>query len=116
MANQTPIAAAVGSIGAEQVGTVRTASLSPTVGTVRTASLSPTVGTVRTASLSPTVELFDRYPDAACVTVNDAVIITGRSRTTIYRDHKAGLLPFVKYAKSTRIQAGDLRRYMNGGA
>lgn len=90
MANQTPIGAAVGSIGADRGGAVRI------------------------ADISPTVELFDRLPDAACVSIKDAVLLTGRSRSSIYRDHDVGVLPFVKFNKSTRIQVGDLRKYLSG--
>ena len=71
---------------------------------------------IKTLKLSPAVELFDRYPDAACLTINEAVSIAGRSRASIYRDHDAGLLPFVKLGKSTRFRVGDLRKYLGGNA
>ena len=89
MLDKTPVTGAVSNIGAAQ-------------------------STVRAARISPTVELFDRLPDAACVSINDAVLITGRSRSSIYRDHDVGVLPFVKFNKSTRIQVGDLRKYLSG--
>lgn len=73
-------------------------------------------GLIEILKLSPAVALFDSYPDAACVSINDAVVISGRSRASIYRDHDAGRLPFVKFCKSTRIKVGDLRKYLTGGA
>lgn len=69
----------------------------------------PQAATVSTAVLN-----FDRYPDTAFVSIKDVVAIAGRSRASIYRDHDAGLLPFVKLGASTRIKVGDLRRYMAG--
>ena len=74
------------------------------------------VGIGQTVKLSPVVLNFDTMPETACLSVKHAVIITGRSRASIYRDHDAGLLPFVKLGKSTRIRVGDLRCYINGGA
>lgn len=66
------------------------------------------------ARLSSAVRNFDHFPDAALASINDVVALTGRSRASIYRDHDAGLLPFLKIGKSTRIKVGDLRRYMGG--
>ena len=72
------------------------------------------VGIGQTVKLSPVVLNFDTMPETACLSINDAVIITGRSRASIYRDHDAGLLPFLKFRKSTRIRVGDLRKYLTG--
>ena len=53
---------------------------------------------------------FDQAPDSALVSLNDAGSIASRSRASLYRDNKAGRLPFVKVGGSTRIRVGDLRR------
>ena len=66
------------------------------------------------ATLPHAVLHFDAMPDAACVTINEGVQISHRSRASLYRDHDAGLLPFAKLGKSTRIKVGDLRKYLNG--
>ena len=65
-------------------------------------------------TLPPAVLHFDKMPDTACVTVNEVVQISHRSRASLYRDHDAGLLPFMKLGKSTRIRVGDLRKYLSG--
>lgn len=67
------------------------------------------------AALSQAVLNFDSYPDSALMSINDSGTIARRSRASIYRDHDAGFLPFVKIGRSTRIRAGDLRRYIAGG-
>ena len=67
------------------------------------------------ATLPPAVLHFDSMPATACVTINEVATITSRSRASIYRDHDAGLLPFLKLGKSTRIRVGDLRKYLAGG-
>ena len=68
------------------------------------------------ATLPPAVLHLDVMPATACVTINEVVQISHRSRASLYRDHDAGLLPFVKLGKSTRIRVGDLRKYLAGGA
>lgn len=57
-----------------------------------------------------TIEQFDRAPDTALVSLAAASIIASRSRTSLYRDNRAGHLPFVKIAGSTRIRVADLRK------
>lgn len=57
---------------------------------------------------------FDSAPETALVSLRDAGSLIDRSRASLYRDHKAGLLPFVKVGKSTRIRVGDLRRFIEG--
>lgn len=65
-------------------------------------------------SLSQTVKNFDQLPDGANVGLNDASILTGRAKPTLYRDAAKGLIKFIKVGHSTRIRVGDLRRYLNG--
>lgn len=67
------------------------------------------------ATLPHAVLHFDSMPATACLTINEGVQISHRSRASLYRDHDAGLLPFSKIGKSTRIKVGDLRKYLNGG-
>lgn len=57
-----------------------------------------------------TIEQFDRAPDTALVSLAAASVIASRSRASLYRDHKAGRLPFIKVASSTRIRVADLRK------
>lgn len=56
------------------------------------------------------LEQFDHAPDSALVTLSTASTIASRSRCSLYRDNKAGRLPFVKVASSTRVRVGDLRK------
>lgn len=58
------------------------------------------------------LEMFDHAPDSALASLTLAGIIANRSRASLYRDNKAGLLPFVKVGNSTRIRVGDLRRFI----
>ena len=62
------------------------------------------------------VEGFDKLPAPALVSLTAGGVISSRSRATLYRDNKAGKLPFVKVGNSTKIKVSDLRAYMNGGA
>ena len=62
------------------------------------------------------VEGFDKLPAPAFVSLTAGGVISSRSRATLYRDNKAGKLPFVKVGNSTKIKVSDLRAYMNGGA
>lgn len=57
-----------------------------------------------------TLEQFDHAPGSALVSLNSASVIASRSRASLYRDNKAGRLPFVKVASSTRIRIADLRK------
>lgn len=59
---------------------------------------------------------FDQAPDSALVSLNDAGSIASRSRASLYRDNKAGRLPFVKVCGSTRIRVSDLRKLISGVA
>ncbi len=56
------------------------------------------------------LEQFDRAPDSALVSLATAGAIASRSRASLYRDNRAGRLPFVKVATSTRVRVGDLRK------
>ena len=59
---------------------------------------------------------FDQAPDSALVSLNAAGSIASRSRACLYRDNKAGRLPFVKVCGSTRIRVSDLRKLISGVA
>lgn len=58
------------------------------------------------------IKNFDQAPDSALVSLTIAGTIADRSRATLYRDNKSGLLPFVKVGHSTRIRIRDLRKYI----
>lgn len=60
--------------------------------------------------LPASVRTFDDAPDSLLLDLRAAVLVAGRSRVSLYRDNRAGLLPFVKVGKSTRIRVGDLRK------
>lgn len=66
------------------------------------------------------VRQFDHAPDSGLIDLTSASIVAHRSRASLYRDNKAGVLPFVKVGNSTRIRVGDLRRLIGaaerGGA
>ena len=66
--------------------------------------------------LSKSVEQFDASPETALVSLTDGGAIASRSRASLYRDNKAGRLPFVKVCGSTRIRVSDLRKLISGGA
>ena len=53
---------------------------------------------------------FDAAPSSALVDINTAILVSGRSRMSIYRHFKNGELTPVKIGFSTRIQVGQLRR------
>lgn len=53
---------------------------------------------------------FDQAPESALVNLNVAGNIADRSRATLYRDNKAGRLPFVKVGNSTKVRVSDLRK------
>ena len=60
------------------------------------------------------VEGFDKLPAPALVSLTAGGIISSRSRATLYRDNKAGKLPFVKVGNATKVRVGDLRKYLSG--
>lgn len=60
-----------------------------------------------------TIRDFDAAPDSMLIEIPTACVISRRSRASIYRDVKAGKLPYVKVGHSTRIRVGDLRRYIS---
>ena len=64
-------------------------------------------------SLSRAIQNFDELPDTALASLNDAAILAGRSRSTLYRDSKSGLIEFIKVGSSTKIRIGQLRRYID---
>lgn len=67
------------------------------------------------STLSKAAQSFDTLPDSALLTLNDASLICQRSRATLYRDAKNGTLNLLKVGSSTRIRAGELRRFIGGG-
>lgn len=53
---------------------------------------------------------FDSAPDSMLLDIASASAISTRSRSSLYRDAKAGRLHMVKIGNSTRIRVGELRR------
>lgn len=53
---------------------------------------------------------FDQAPDDALVSLSYAGSVATRSRASLYRDNKAGRLPFIKVGGSTRVRVSDLRK------
>lgn len=66
--------------------------------------------------LSQAVLNFDKLPDSANLPIKDAVVLANRSKPSLYRDAAQGLIRFTKIGHSTRINVGELRRYLAGGA
>lgn len=64
--------------------------------------------------LSKAVESFDSLPDSALLTLRDASLICQRSRASLYRDVKNGALNLLKVGYTTRVQVGELRRFIGG--
>lgn len=65
-------------------------------------------------TLSKAVESFDSLPDSALLTLRDASQICQRSRASLYRDVKNGALNLLKVGCTTRVRAGELRRFIGG--
>ena len=61
-------------------------------------------------SISTAVQQFDSYAHSVLIDINDACIVAGRSRASIYRHFKRDDLTMVKVGSSTRIRVGELRR------
>lgn len=59
--------------------------------------------------LNKSVENFDHLPDSALISIPDAVVISGRSRNSIYRHFQRGELTPIKVGFSTRIRVANLR-------
>jgi len=57
---------------------------------------------------------FEQLPSSALLPLRAVVIITGRSKASLYRDHNRGSLPFTRVGCSTRVKKADLIAYMNG--
>lgn len=53
---------------------------------------------------------FDNAPESMLLNFAAATTISTRSRSSLYRDAKAGKLQLVKVGNSTRIRVGELRR------
>jgi hypothetical protein len=63
------------------------------------------------ATATAAVQQFHVLSDDALVNLQDTgAICGGRSRASLYRDHKAGRLPFVKVGSTTRVRVGDIRK------
>lgn len=54
-------------------------------------------------------------PDFALISIGDACLLLSRSRSSLYRDFKAGRIQPVKAGCSTRIRVGDLRAIAKKG-
>ena len=61
------------------------------------------------ATIPEIVSQFDRMPDQAVIDLSSAVIISGRSRASLYRHFRAGELNLVKIGNSTRVRVADIR-------
>lgn len=66
------------------------------------------------ASALKAVQAFDSLPDSALIDIATGTLLTGRSRSSFYRDFDSGLLTLIKIGRSTRIKVGELRRIMSG--
>jgi hypothetical protein len=62
------------------------------------------------STLSPAIQQFDSLPASMLVSLNTASLLADRSRASLYRDVKRGLLTIIKVGKSTRLSVGDVRR------
>ena len=58
--------------------------------------------------------VFDKLPDGALLSVREISHLTGRSRTSVWRDARDGRLasPVRLGRNSVRWRVGDVRRYM----
>lgn len=61
------------------------------------------------------IKSFDQLPDSALLSVREAIALTGRCRSSLYRDHEGSRLEFIKVGNNTKVTAGELRRYMRIG-
>ncbi|MEF8714385.1 MAG: hypothetical protein V5B39_12625 [Accumulibacter sp.] len=63
------------------------------------------------ATIPDAAKNFDSLADSSVVSLNTASsVLGGRSRATLYRDHKAGRLPLVKIGSSTFVKVSDIRK------
>ena len=60
------------------------------------------------------IEMLDGLPESATTSLKVCAIVSTRSRATLFRDNKAGKLPFVKVGNATKVRIGDLRKYLSG--
>ena len=67
---------------------------------------------MRYATTIDVIRDFDDAPDALLISIDELCVLAGRSRPTIYRDAKSGNLRLTKVGRSTRISAGEARRYL----
>jgi hypothetical protein len=68
----------------------------------------------KTPKISTRAAQFDQLPGSAALSLNDASTLADRSRPSLYRDIKAGRLKAFKIGFTTRVTAGELRRYLGG--
>jgi len=59
---------------------------------------------------------FNDLPDSAWISVRELIVLSGRSRTSLWRDVQSGLLekPMKVGRTSTRWTAVQIRRYLTG--
>ena len=59
---------------------------------------------------------FDQLPNAALLSASDLVTLSGRSRTSVWRDVNEGRLckPVKLGPNSVRWRVGDVRKYLAG--
>ena len=55
---------------------------------------------------------FEKFPAQLAYSVNDAVLVSGLSRTVLYGLMQSGALPRRKVGKRTLILASDLQAYL----
>jgi hypothetical protein len=57
---------------------------------------------------------FDSAPGSMMLDITSATTISRRSRSSLYRDAKAGRIRMIKVGSSTRIRVSDIRSLING--
>ena len=69
------------------------------------------------ATLSLRVQAFSLLPDVALLSANEITALSGRSRTSLWRDVRRGILPPpVRIGlNAVRWCVGDVRQYLTGG-
>lgn len=70
-------------------------------------------------TMSPSVANIDALPESAQIDLNALRLLTGKTRSTVYRWVNAGLLPAPRKigANSHNVwSVGDIRRFLNGEA
>ena len=65
-------------------------------------------------NVQDTLEIFPSLPNEAAVPVPVGVVVTGTSRSTIYRMLASGKLTRVRVGYGTKLNVGELRRLIGG--